>query len=179
MMMSSNKEEFSNRIPADPVTEGYGFAFLRSSTFRNNTASSDNGGVANLEKFASLSVQGGGNLFEGNQAFSDGAVFSATTDSTIDVDGGNFVQNESDSVRVVAIDVSGTVDGTRTTRYLAVVRILVGGLLQFVRVCYNLMDEHPEATAKLLPCIHQDDGKLLPCIPYVAHVCEVVIVTHT
>lgn len=100
MMMSGNKDAWDGDIPVDPVEQGYSFAFLRNSTFTDNTAVSDNGGVVNLGENASLWVHGDGNLFEGNQAKLDGAVVSATTDTTIEVDGGEFVNNESDSVRM-------------------------------------------------------------------------------
>ena len=99
--MSSYKQEWDDESPVVPSSEGYGFAFLRSSTFRNNTAIADNGGVVNLAENASVSVQGDGNLFEGNKATQDGAVFAATTSTVIDVDGGEFVDNQSDSVRRV------------------------------------------------------------------------------
>lgn len=103
VMMSSDKEMWEDGSDVDPVERGYGVALMRNSNFTNNTASSDNGGVANLEKFATLSVQGDGNSFVGNTAEADGSVFSSTTSTSIYVDGGIFVENESESVRVEAM----------------------------------------------------------------------------
>eukprot|EP00752_Nemacystus_decipiens_P010943 g9725.t1 len=119
MMMSSDKDEWLDGTPVDPVEEGYGVALLRNSTFRNNTALSDNGGVVNLETLASLFVQGTGNLFEGNSAVSDGAVFSSTTDTTIEVDGGDFVENESELGGVLWTKGNITVRGGTFVRNIA------------------------------------------------------------
>lgn len=97
--MSNSKDMWMDDIPVEPLMEGHGSAFLRNSVFRNNTAAGDNGGVANLGEYASVSVQGEGNLFEGNQALLEGGVFSAATTSVINVDGGEFADNESEEVR--------------------------------------------------------------------------------
>lgn len=126
--MSNNKDTWKDDTPVVPLTEGYGFAFLRSSVFRSNTAAGDNGGVANLGENSSVWVQGGGNLFEGNKAFWDGAVFSSATSSVIDIDGGEFVENAGDAVSVEAMCRGRAGADTLSTRDLSCASRASGGM---------------------------------------------------
>lgn len=66
---------------------------MRNSTFFNNTANDDNGGVVNLEKFAILMVEGDGNVFEQNACGQDGGVVASTTDTVVTIEGGTFIEN--------------------------------------------------------------------------------------
>lgn len=66
---------------------------LRNSTFQNNTAKTDYGGVVYLMEFATLVVQGDGNVFMENTCESNGAVFAVTDGAELTIEGGNFSSN--------------------------------------------------------------------------------------
>ena len=66
---------------------------LRNSSFQSNTARLDNGGVVNVGEFAQATVEGDGNVFEGNTCGADGGVFASTVDTLITVEGGTFKRN--------------------------------------------------------------------------------------
>ncbi|CAM9462085.1 unnamed protein product, partial [Ectocarpus sp. 12 AP-2014] len=80
--------------PGDDVNEPGPVAILRNSTFTDNSAHLDNAGVVNLGEFATLLVEGDGNVFAGNECGQNGAVFGATTDTSIVIEGGTFFGNE-------------------------------------------------------------------------------------
>eukprot|EP00752_Nemacystus_decipiens_P007772 g6941.t1 len=67
---------------------------LRSSTFKLNQASLDNGGVVNVGSYGLLLVEGLDNVFSSNWVSESGGVFAATTDTRIILDGGEFSDNE-------------------------------------------------------------------------------------
>ncbi|CAM9271368.1 unnamed protein product, partial [Ectocarpus sp. 8 AP-2014] len=67
---------------------------LRNSTFTDNWAHLDNAGVVNLGEFSTLLVEGDDNVFAGNECGQNGAVFGATTDTVIVIEGGTFFGNE-------------------------------------------------------------------------------------
>lgn len=66
---------------------------LRNSSFINNTANDDNGGVVNVGTFSLLAVEGDGNVFEQNVCGQDGGVVASTTDSLVTFEGGTFKGN--------------------------------------------------------------------------------------
>ena len=72
---------------------------LRSSTFMHNQATLDNGGVVNVGSYGILLVEGTDNEFRSNRAIESGGVFAATTDTTIIVEGGRFIDNMAHKVR--------------------------------------------------------------------------------
>lgn len=84
LVLSSGDDRIDN--PGARVT-------LRNSSFRWNMADLDNGAVANVEKFASILVEGDGNVFEGNNCGADGGVFASTTDTLVTIEGGTFQGN--------------------------------------------------------------------------------------
>lgn len=71
---------------------------LQNCTFMHNQSGLDNGGVANLGRFGRLLVQGDGNVFAYNQNTYSGAVFAATTNTSITIEGGEFFANEAEKV---------------------------------------------------------------------------------
>lgn len=71
---------------------------MRNSSFEKNTAGLDNGAVANVEKFASILVEGDGNVFEGNKCGEDGGVFASTTNTMVTIEGGTVNGNSCDGV---------------------------------------------------------------------------------
>ncbi|CAN0129832.1 unnamed protein product, partial [Laminaria digitata] len=66
---------------------------LRNSTFRDNRAEVESGGVLFLGEFVDVTVEGDGNVFEGNYCGTDGGVFAVTTNATVTVEGGLFHKN--------------------------------------------------------------------------------------
>ena len=68
-------------------------AIIRDSTFQYNRAELNNGGVAYLGDFANVIVEGDDNVFEMNTCETDGAVFAATSNSLVTVEGGSFHNN--------------------------------------------------------------------------------------
>lgn len=83
-MLSSGSDWSTNPGPT---------VILRNSTFRDNTADLEDGGVAYLGDFVNVTVQGDGNVFERNTCGSDGAVFAVTTDALLTIEGGFFSSN--------------------------------------------------------------------------------------
>ncbi|CBJ26637.1 adhesin-like protein [Ectocarpus siliculosus] len=81
-------------FPGDAVDEPGPVVILRNSTFTDNWAHLDNAGVVNLGEFATLLVEGDDNVFAGNECGQNGAVFGATTDTVIVIEGGTFFGNE-------------------------------------------------------------------------------------
>lgn len=77
----------------DWIDEPGAMVTLRNSSFRWNEADLDNGAVANVEKFALLTVEGDGNVFEKNACGADGGVIASTTDSLVIIQGGTFTRN--------------------------------------------------------------------------------------
>lgn len=75
---------------------------LRNSTFLASRSEVGRGGVLYLGEFANATVQGDGNVFEGNTCGSNGGVFAVAAGALVTVEGGSFTSN------------SGTV--RRTTR---------------------------------------------------------------
>lgn len=75
-----------------------GIVIIQNSWFESNTAHFDNGGVMNLAEFAKATVAGDGNVFVGNTCGEDGAVVAATTDSSVDIEGGTFSRNNAGRV---------------------------------------------------------------------------------
>ncbi|CAN0005479.1 unnamed protein product [Ectocarpus fasciculatus] len=67
---------------------------LRNSTFTNNLADLDNAGVVNLGEYATLLVEGDGNVFAGNECGQNGGVIGATVDTVVVIEGGSFYGNE-------------------------------------------------------------------------------------
>lgn len=73
---------------------------LINSTFDSNAADLGGAGVAYIGVFSTLLVAGDGNVFEANTCGGNGAVFEGMTNTTITVEGGVFINNEADVVRV-------------------------------------------------------------------------------
>lgn len=71
----------------------------------------DNSGVVNLGEFASLLVEGHDNVFERNSCGQSGAVFGATTNTSVVVQGGLFVGNVAEEVGMVVVVVVGVGSG--------------------------------------------------------------------
>ena len=71
---------------------------MRNSTFTNNFAELDNGGVINLGEYASVLIEGDGNNFTGNICNIDGGVLAATTNTNVTVEGGWFEGNKAGEV---------------------------------------------------------------------------------
>lgn len=71
---------------------------LRNSTFTDNLADLQNAGVVNLGDFSSLLVEGDDNVFARNACGEAGAVFGATVDTRLVVEGGEFYENEASDV---------------------------------------------------------------------------------
>ncbi|CAN0356022.1 unnamed protein product, partial [Ectocarpus sp. 12 AP-2014] len=80
--------------PGEDVDEPGPVVILRNSTFTDNWAHLDNAGVVNLGEYATLLVEGDGNVFGRNECGQNGAVFGATTDTAIVIEGGTFFGNE-------------------------------------------------------------------------------------
>lgn len=75
-----------------------GVVIIQNSSFESNTAHVDNGGVINVGEFARVIVEGDGNVFEQNACGEDGAVFAATTNSLVLIEGGTFKGNNAGRV---------------------------------------------------------------------------------
>lgn len=69
---------------------------MRNSSFQTNRAELDTGGVIYVGQFATAIVEGTGNLFELNTCGSNGAVFAATANSSLIVEGGEFNNNSAE-----------------------------------------------------------------------------------
>lgn len=67
---------------------------LENSTFNNNIADLDNGGVFSLGKFTSVKIIGNGNVFADNNCGSDGGVLAASVNTRVTVQGGKFSNNK-------------------------------------------------------------------------------------
>lgn len=75
-----------------------GVLIIRNSTFADNTADLDNGGVLSLGEFCTAIIQGEDNVFTGNRCGVDGGVVAASVDSKVSVEGGYFSYNEGGDV---------------------------------------------------------------------------------
>lgn len=71
---------------------------LRNSVFTDNWAELQNAGVVNLGEYATVLVEGDGNVFARNECGEDGAVFGATVDTMVVVEGGEFYENDANDV---------------------------------------------------------------------------------
>lgn len=71
---------------------------MRSSSFKWNTADRDSGGVANMAMYSTAVVEGDDNVFDGNECFGVGAVFSASVNTSITIEGGLFINNNVNQV---------------------------------------------------------------------------------
>lgn len=71
---------------------------LRNSTFLYNRAGVQDGGVASIRGWASVAVEGDGNVFAYNESPDSGAVFSAEDDTSITIEGGHFFNNLAEKV---------------------------------------------------------------------------------
>lgn len=76
-----------------------GAIILQNSTFLQNTADLDNGGVLTLGEFCNATIEGDDNIFEENECGAGGGVLAATENTWVVVHGGNFSNNESKYVR--------------------------------------------------------------------------------
>lgn len=72
---------------------------MRNSSFESNSANLDSGGVVNMDDFTTAVVEGNDNVFDGNECYGDGAVFAASADSSITIEGGLFINNHVEEVR--------------------------------------------------------------------------------
>lgn len=61
----------------------------------------EDGGVAKLNGWASLTVEGDDNLFAYNEAADSGGVFAGKDDCRITIEGGDFLNNWGEKVRAV------------------------------------------------------------------------------
>ncbi|CAM9130909.1 unnamed protein product [Laminaria digitata] len=66
---------------------------MRNSSFESNRADRDSGGVVSMAEFSKVVVEGDGNVFRGNTCDGDGGVFAASTNSSITIEGGLFIDN--------------------------------------------------------------------------------------
>ena len=66
---------------------------MRNSTFRNNTAKIDSGGVAYVGEFSNATVEGDGNVFEENACGANGGVFASSGGSSLVINAGTFNAN--------------------------------------------------------------------------------------
>ena len=90
-------------VSADDWQDG-GIFVLRNSSFLHNRAEEGHGGVVTVSDFASLLVEGVGNVFARNEAFGgSGAVFDGKTDSRIAIEGGHVFENTAEKVGTVRV----------------------------------------------------------------------------
>lgn len=66
---------------------------LQNSTFRENRADLNNGGVIFLADFSAVTITGHENEFALNKCGRDGSVLAAATNTTVTVEGGHFFEN--------------------------------------------------------------------------------------
>lgn len=71
---------------------------MRNSSFESNAADRDSGGVMSMAEFTTVFVEGDDNVFDGNECFGDGAVFAASSNSSITIEGGLFINNHVEEV---------------------------------------------------------------------------------
>lgn len=71
---------------------------MRNSLFGSNWADLDSGGVVSADEYCTMVVEGDGNVFEGNECYGDGGVIVATTDTSITIEGGLFINNRVEEV---------------------------------------------------------------------------------
>lgn len=83
----------------DSLSEPGATVIMRNSSFESNAADRDSGGVAEMAKFSMAIVEGDDNVFDGNECYGDGAVFAASTDTSITIEGGLFINNHVEEVR--------------------------------------------------------------------------------
>lgn len=72
---------------------------MRNSSFETNVARLGSGGVVSMDKFTRAVVEGDHNVFDGNECHGDGAVFAASENSKITIEGGLFINNHVKEVR--------------------------------------------------------------------------------
>ena len=72
---------------------------MRNSSFEANRADRDSGGVVSMAEFSKVFIEGDGNVFRGNECIGDGGVFAASTNSSITIEGGLFIDNTVEEVR--------------------------------------------------------------------------------
>lgn len=71
---------------------------MRNSSFESNAAELDSGGVASMADFSTVIVEGDDNVFDGNECHEDGAVFAASANTSITIEGGLFIHNHVEEV---------------------------------------------------------------------------------
>lgn len=86
--------------PTDGAANPGGNVTLVNSRFKSNAACLGGAGVAYIGEFSTLLVAGDANVFEANTCGGNGAVFGGMINTTITVEGGVFINNEADVVRV-------------------------------------------------------------------------------
>ena len=78
-----------------------GAVVMWNSSFENNIAKGDSGGVLTAAENSSVTVEGDGNVFKGNNCGEDGGVFQLSANTLITIEGGNFTGNTCDKVSKV------------------------------------------------------------------------------
>lgn len=73
---------------------------MQSSSFESNLADVENGGVVSMAEFTKAVIEGDNNVFDGNKCYGNGAVFAASTNSSIIIEGGLFINNHVDEIRI-------------------------------------------------------------------------------
>lgn len=82
----------------DSCNKPGGKVVMRNSSFESNAADRGSGGVMYLGDFATAVVEGDANVFKGNKCFGDGGVFAATTNTSLTIEGGLFIDNRIEEV---------------------------------------------------------------------------------
>ena len=104
---------------------------MRNSLFGSNEAELESGGVINAGEFCTTVVEGDGNRFELNNCYGDGGVIVATTDTSITIEGGLFINNRVGEVG----DISDKMIDFGGFMYFALLRSLEANHQSMLGVC--------------------------------------------